>query len=379
MDNSDSIEGAILTIDLSALVANYARLRNRVAPAELAAVVKADAYGLGAGIVVPALVSAGCSHFFVAHLAEALAIRPLVPANSTIYVLNGLTPGAEAICADHAIVPVLNSLGQAWRWRDLAIQRKCPLSAILQVDSGMSRLGLSPEEARQLAGDAQFRRSVPLRAIMSHLACADEPQNAANDRQRTQFEKLAELFPNVARSLANSGGCLLDSVFHGDIARAGIALYEADRADGAEAPFAPVVRLDARVIQLRTVPDGAGVGYGLDWQARGERRLATLSVGYADGWPRALSNRGAAWSGGVRLPIAGRVSMDSMTVDVTALAPGALAEGDFVELIGPHQRLEQVARDGGTIAYEILTNLGARYARHILPLACPAPPLETIA
>jgi alanine racemase len=379
MNDFESIEGAILTIDLPALVANYERLRNRVAPADLAAVVKADAYGLGVQVVVPTLVAAGCSHFFVAHLAEALAIRPLIPVGRTIYVLNGLIAGAEAICVDHGIVPVLNSLAQARRWLDLAVQRKCPLHAVLQVDSGMSRLGLSPADAEYLAADAHFRRYVLLRAIMSHLACADKPESAANEQQREQFTRLASLFPDAAQSLANSGGCLLDSAFHGDIARAGIALYGADPADGTDQPFAPVIRLDARVIQLRTVLDGTGVGYGLDWRACGERRLATLSIGYADGWPRSLSRRGAAWFGDVRLPIAGRISMDSMTVDVTGLPLGTLEEGDLVELIGQHQRLEDVARDAGTIPYEILTGLGPRYARRIVPLTCRAPVLEVLA
>jgi len=379
MADSDMIAGAVLTVDLPALIANYQRLRERVAPASLAAVVKADAYGLGATTVVPALVASGCEHFFVAHLSEALAIRPLVPSGSLIYVLNGLIAGAEELCADNAVVPVLNSFAQAQRWLALAKRRMCPLPAVLQVDSGMSRLGMTLQDIDQLAQDPSFRRYVMVRCVMSHLACADEPANGANEAQCQQFEALAASFPGVARSLANSGGCLLGEAFHGDLARAGIALYGGDPADGPEPPFAPVVRLDARVIQLRTVPDGTGVGYGLDWQAKGERRLATLSIGYADGWLRSLAGRGAAWFGDVRLPIAGRVSMDSMTVDVTALSPGVLAEGDLVELIGPHQRLDDVARDAGTISYEILTRLGTRFARQVRPLECPTPALEVLA
>jgi alanine racemase len=379
MSDSEDIEGAILTIDLAALVANYRRLQKQVAPAALAAVVKANAYGLGTDVVVPALVEAGCDHFFVAHLSEAIAIRPHVPARGAIYVLNGLVAGSEAICADHGIVPVLNSVGQARRWLDFAVQMKCPLRAILQVDSGMSRLGVSLEDAQSLAQDAQFRRYVLLRAIMSHLACADEPERDANEGQRAQFNVMADLFPGVERCFANSGGCLLGPSFHGDIARTGIALYGGDPVDGMDEPFAPVVGLEARVVQLRTVPDGAGVGYGLSWRAQGERRLATLSVGYADGWPRSLSVAGALWFKGVRLPNAGRISMDSMTVDVTALPVGALAEGDLVELIGPNQRLDDVARQAGTISYEILTGLGTRFARKVLPAVRHDTLLEAIA
>ncbi|MBC2667156.1 alanine racemase [Novosphingobium flavum] len=379
MDCPDDIAGALLTIDLSALVANYRRLAARVAPADLAAVVKADAYGLGAAEIVPALVSAGCRHFFVAHLGEALAICNHVPRGSALYVLNGLVAGAEATCAGADIVPVLNSLGQAHRWRDLALRRGRPLPAVVQVDSGMSRLGLSAADAATLAADLDFRARVPLRAVMSHLACADEPGRPANARQHAQFAELAALFPGAPRSLANSGGCLLGAAFRGQIARAGIALYGSDPAEDLAEPFRPVVRLDARVIQLRTVPAGTGVGYGLDWIAPVERRLATLAIGYADGLPRSLMGRGAAWFGGVRLPIVGRVSMDSMTVDVSDLAPGALSEGDLVEIIGANQRVDDLAAAAGTISYEILTSLGARFGRTYVPATCSRPVLEAIA
>lgn len=368
MGETDSIAGAILTIDLGALVANYRRLQRLVAPAALSAVVKANAYGIGAQEAVPALLAAGCRHFFVAHLSEALAIRALIPANHPLYVLNGLVPGAEALCLEHGIVPVLNSRSQVANWRQLAKQRDIPLHAVLQVDSGMSRLGLSADETRQLAADPEFRRDVSLRAILSHLACADDPASPESERQRSCFQQLADLFPDVPRSLANSGGCLLDARFHGEIARPGIALYGGDPAQPLETPFQPVVRLDARVIQLRTVADGTGAGYGFSWHAQGTRRLATLSVGYADGWLRSLSNRGSAYVQGIRAPIVGRVSMDSIIIDVTSVPENQISEGDFVELLGPNQRLDDVARDAGTISYEILTSLGARYERRVLPI-----------
>lgn len=372
----DNIAGAILTIDLGALVANYRRLQRRVAPAQLSAVVKADAYGLGAAHVVPVLLAAGCRHFFVAHLAEALAIRPLLPADCPLYVLNGLVPGAEALCADQGVVPVLNSVSQVAGWRQLAVTRGAALPAVLQVDSGMARLGLSAAETAALADDDTFRRQVPLRAVMSHLACADDPANPESERQRRRFQQLASLFPGVPRSLANSAGCLLDHGFHGDIARPGIALYGGDPTNPLETPFEAVVRLEARVLQLRSVPAGAGAGYGLSWHARGTRRLATLSIGYADGWPRHLSNRGSAFVRGIRAPIAGRVSMDSTIIDVTDVPEAAIAEGDLVELIGPNQRLDDVARDAGTISYEILTGLGHRYQRRVLSAPEQPPTLE---
>ncbi len=358
---------AVLTIDLGAMVANWRRIGRMVAPAVAAAVVKADAYGLGAAQVVPALVAAGCQHFFVAHLAEAMAIRALVPDDRMIAVLNGLHPGAERQCAAASVVPVLNSVGQARRWQAEAERLGRALPAIVQVDTGMSRHGLAEAEVAPLATDAAFRTSVPLIAVMSHLACSDVPHDPENMRQLAAFERIAALFPGVPRSFANSGGALLSPAFHGDIVRPGLALYGAEPGEGGHEPFAPVVHLAARVIQMRDIPVGRGVGYGQTWRASVPTRLATVSIGYADGWPRALSNCGVGWAGGHRLPIVGRVSMDCVSLDITALANGALAEGDLVEMIGPHCPIEAVAKAAGTIAYEILTSLGARYQRVYLP------------
>lgn len=358
-----AMAGGRLTIDLAALAANHALLARRVAPAACAAVVKADAYGLGALRVAPALAAAGCRDFFVAHLAEALSLQPHLPSDARLYVLNGLQPGSERPCAEAGIVPVLNSLEQARRWCEAGRALGRPITAILQLDSGMSRLGFPPSEAEALATDESFRADVKLAYVMSHLACADHPGDNANAAQRARFEALAALFPSVPRSLANSGGAFLPADFHCDLVRPGVALYGAAPNDAGPNPMRPVVQLEARVIQVRTIPAGTGVGYGLTFKADREARIATIAVGYADGWLRSLGNRGAAYFNGVRLPIAGRVSMDSITLDVTALPEGALGLGDWVELIGPNQTLDQVAADAGTISYEILTSLGPRYHR----------------
>ena len=347
----------VLTIDLGALVENWRRVAREVAPARAAAVVKADAYGLGAARVVPALLAAGCRDFFVANLVEALAIRDLVPGDALLGVLNGLHPGGEAFAAQARITPVLNSVAQARRWQAFA------RPAILQVDTGMARHGVSMDEAAALAGDADFRAAVPVLAVMSHLACADEPDRAENAAQLARFVEASALFPGVAHCFANSGGVQLGAAYHGDMVRAGLCLYGAEPADGRNPPFLPVVRLEARVLQTRTVPAGTGVGYGQTWQAERETRLALLSIGYADGFPRSLSGRGAAWVQGALLPIVGRVSMDVTIVDASALPEGALAEGDLVEIIGPHRPIAAVAQEAGTIAYEILTQLGGRYQR----------------
>ena len=364
-DPAEALAGGRLTIDLAALRANYVLIAERAAPARAAAVVKANAYGLGAERVVRTLAEAGCRDFFVAVIIEALALVRHAPGDARIYMLNGLPPGAEAVCAGAGVVPVLNSLAQVERWRAEAKRRRVRLACVLQVDSGMSRLGLAASDIDQLQPGLTDEVEVVL--VMSHLACGDTPGATANQEQLARFEALADrIGPVLPRSLANSAGVFIGPEFQQDLVRPGLALYGAAPIEGAASPVRPVVRLEARVIQLRSVDAGAGVGYGLTYVAREPRRLATVSVGYADGWPRRLGGRAAAYFGDVRLPIVGRVSMDSMTLDVSDLPCGTLAEGDFVELIGPHQTLEAVAAGADTIAYEILTGLGTRYSRTYL-------------
>jgi alanine racemase len=354
-----------LTVDLGALRANYRTIAHRVAPAACGAAIKADAYGLGAKDIAPALYAEGCRVFFVAQFREALNVTDTLGKDAEIVILNGLEPGAEAACAAHGFLPVLNADSQVARWRGLARAKGAPLPAVLQVDSGMSRLGLDAAAAASLAADPAFAREVPLRLIMTHLACADEPDHAANAEQSARFRAIRTLFPAVQASIANSGGAFLSSAFHCDLVRPGIALYGV-QPHSSGVPMRPVVRLDARILQIRDVEASVRVGYGLDYTAPSRRRLATLGIGYADGWPRSLGGTGSVWYAGQRLPIVGRISMDSMTVDLTALPPDALAEGDFVELLGPSQSPADVARDAGTIAYEILTRLGTRGERVLL-------------
>lgn len=365
--------GGVLTLDCGALVENYRRLCAQVAPARAAAVVKADAYGLGARDVVAELAAAGCRDFFVAHLGEALELVAMLRAVDgsqglpppRLYVLNGLMPGAEGACAAAGIVPVINSLGQLRRWAQTAADRGGKLPAVLQFDSGMSRLGMAPEEAGTIAREG-LAEGLDILAIMSHLASADEPDSPQNDDQLCVLRRVAAAFPDALVSFANSGGAFLGADYHGALARPGLALYGGAPTAGVRNPMRPVVRLDVRVIQTRTVPAGTRIGYGGAFVAPAPMRLATLAAGYADGLPRCLGNRGAVWFAGVRLPMVGRVSMDSLIVDATALPEGALAEGALVELIGPHQSLEDLAEAAGTIAYELLTQLSRRYHRRYL-------------
>lgn len=356
-----------LEVDLDALRHNYRSIAHIVAPTLCGAVVKANAYGLGAGHVAPALYREGCRSFFVAQLCEAAAVARAIGPDATLYILNGLDPGSEAACLTAGYIPVLNSASQVEGWRALARNTGRALPAALQVDSGMSRLGLPLATANALAADGEFRRDIDLRLLMTHLACADEPERPANDRQLAAFAGVRQQFPDVPASIANSGGSFLPHPFHLDVVRPGIALY-----GGSAGPLArhirPVVRLHARVVQIREIAAGTGVGYGLTHIAAQRERLATIAIGYADGWPRCLGNVGAAWHHGVRLPFVGRVSMDSIIINIGALPDGALPdgalrEGDFVELLGPSQSLDDVAADAGTIAYEILTQLGRRHQR----------------
>jgi alanine racemase len=355
--------GGYLVIDLAALVANYTQLSALTGQALTGAVVKADAYGLGAFQVSTALYGAGCRHFFVAQACEAFTLRPALPADAALYVLNGLPEGAEATCADQNIIPVLNSPHQIARWANLAKARGARLPAVVQFDTGMARLGLSPEEARGLAAAPERLTALDIHFIMSHLACADTPENTANAGQLAHMREISALFPGLPVSLANSGGLFLGDGFLQHLTRPGIALYGGAPNDAGPNPMQAVVGLHVAVIQTRTVPAGTRIGYGGAHTATQDMRLATLGAGYADGLPRSLSPRGAAWHGDIRLPIVGRISMDSLMVDITALPASAVTEGDFVELIGPHQSVDAIAADAGTISYEILTALGRRFYR----------------
>ena len=361
--------GAVLTIDLDAVRWNYRFLRGKLgARVRCGAVVKADAYGLGARYVAPALYAEGCREFFVAHLDEGLRLRPLLP-ESSIYILNGLPSGGEADCADAGLVPVLNSLDQCHAWSVCARELGKALPAVVQVDSGMNRLGMSQREiAGWVKGSSQLA-GLDIRFVMSHLACADVPSHVANVMQLEKFRRLAEYFPGSLRSLANSSGIFLGRDFHHDVVRPGAALYGVNPIPTQVNPMRPAVRLSARVVQVREADEGDHVGYGWDFRTNSAARLATLSIGYADGLPRALGKGVVVYFEGHALPIAGRVSMDSITVDVSNLQPDRLGPGSDVEVIGDHQSVDDLAEAMGTIGYEVLTGLGHRYERNYLGAA----------
>lgn len=352
-----------LIIDLTALARNYDRLAADLAPAAAAAVVKADAYGLGVQRVATKLHAHGCRNFFVAEAVEALRLRPVLDPDAMIYVLNGLQPGDESRCAQSGIVPVINSLEQWRQWAKTAEALGRKLPAVLQFDTGMSRLGVAPEERAILAGLIAAGSWIEVRFLMSHLASADDTTSEHNRKQLVEMNRIAEEFPRFSVCFANSGGIFLGKDYHAVLARPGIALYGGAPTADRPNPMEPVVSLDVAVVQTRTVPAGACVGYNGAHVTVRETRLATIAAGYADGLPRSLGGRGAVYCDGIRLPILGRVSMDSITVDISALPEGRLRLGSLVEVIGPHQTLEDLARDAGTISYEILTSIGRRYER----------------
>jgi len=344
----------VLTIDLGAIAGNWRTLCRRVAPAECAAVVKADAYGLGAAHVAPALAAAGCTTFFVALLEEGVVLRPCLP-GAEIIALLGALPGREADHAHHRIVPVLNSLGDIARWQAFArsVGRRQP--AWIHLDTGMNRLGLDAAEARRLAEQPERLAGLELRGWISHLACADQPHHPLSAAQLGRFHRTLAPLPAGRRSLAGSSGLWRSRAFHLELVRPGAALYGINPTPEAANLMRPVIMLKSRILQVRTVDSGATM-------AR-RSRIATIAVGYADGALRSSANRGHVFIDRRPAPVVGRVSMDLMTIDVTDLPEAAVAPGGWAELIGPDRSVDAAAADAGTIGYEILTGLSRRHHR----------------
>ena len=361
---------AILTIDLDALTANYRRLRDLASPAECAAVVKADAYGLGMALAAPALAHAGCKTFFVANLSEARALRALLP-DPVIYVFAGLMPATAEIYRAYDLRPVLNSADEIAEWASFCAARGEKLACAVHIDSGMNRLGLSAEDVDRVAGVRELWQAMSLSLVMSHLACADEPRHPKSETQRKSFDRLRAKLPTALASLANSAGILLGRAYAYDLVRPGIALYGGKPAREGDNPFQPVVHLNGRILQVRKVGSGETVGYGATHTLQRPSRVAVVSVGYADGFFRSLSHKDGqqgfvVYLGPHAAPILGRVSMDLITVDVTAVPEEISGRGAWVELIGPNVPAQTMAHYAGTIDYEVLTNLGRRAFRRYI-------------
>ena len=356
--------GGILTIDLAAIEANWIKLSGMTVPVECAAVVKADAYGCGLEPVTRVLYRAGCRTFFVADVVEGRRVRAIA-ADAVIYVLNGLMPGSAAAFAHDYLRPVINSTTELAEWDAFVAINNWRGGAALHVDTGMNRLGITVEEAVAIAPRLQSENH-GFTLLMSHLACAETPDHPMNDRQIRLFREIRILFRGLASSLANSSGVFLGGTVYCDLVRPGVALYGANPTPGRSNPMHPVVELKGRIIQVRVVNQGDTVGYGGAFTATRSSRIAIVALGYADGFLRsAAAARGKPAAeviiAGRRCPVAGRVSMDVLAVDVTHLPDGTVRRGDNATLIGDGMSVDDLAGAMGTIGYEVLTGLGRRY------------------
>jgi alanine racemase len=357
---------ALLTVDVDAVVANWRLIAAKVAPAETAAVVKADCYGLGAEHIAPALAAAGCRSFFVATVDEGIGLRRCLD-SANIYVLCGPLPGSEPDFTEHRLIPVLNSLGQVAGWSAFAGRGSGALAAALHFDTGMSRLGLDRGEVAHLAAHPEALAGIRPVLAMSHMACADTPESTMNAQQLAAFRRLRAGIPAMARSLAASSAIFLGPAYAFDLVRPGAALYGLNPTPGQPNPMAQVVRLQGKILQVRDVDSPMTVGYGATHSVARRGRVATVAVGYADGYFRSLGNRGHGVIEGVKVPVVGRVSMDLTTFDVTDAPPASVWPGAMVELIGPGHSVDDLAAEAGTIGYEVLTALGRRYLRRYHP------------
>jgi alanine racemase len=365
---SDPTEsGGILTIDLAAIEANWKMLSSTTVPVECAAVVKADAYGCGLEPVTRKLAQAGCRTFFVADVIEGRCVRAITP-EAVIYVLNGVMPGSAQAFAHDNLRPVINSTTELAEWDAFVATKNWRGGAALHVDTGMNRLGITIDEAVAIAPRLQSENH-GFTLLMSHLACAEMPDHPMNDRQTRLFREIRIMYRGVSSSLANSSAICLGGTMFCDLVRPGIALYGGNPAPWGKNPMHPVVELKGRIIQVRTINKGESVGYGATFVAGGPARLAVVAVGYGDGFLRSAAavHRGKSAAeviiAGKRCPIAGSVSMDLLTVDVTDLPEGAARRGGLATLIGDGMSIDDLAAAMGTISYEVLTSLGRRYHR----------------
>ncbi|AQX20137.1 alanine racemase [Bartonella sp. WD16.2] len=353
----------VVTIDIGAIVANYTALAQHVAPTECSAVVKANAYGIGVEKVAPALYQAGCRTFFVAQIKEALQLKTILPPDVTLALLNGLPPTAEELVAQAGIVPVLNSWHEIESWQLLCQEKGKKFPAIVQIDTNMNRLGLDQKELQQLIEHPTLFEIADIKYIISHLSNGDDFAHSSNYTQLTAMKEMLAQLPACKVSLANSGGIFLGPDFYFDLVRPGIALYGVSLHGKHPVPIKPVLKLEAQVIQSRFVEEGMPIGYGRSFITPRPSILTTISIGYADGWMRNLSNKGSVYFKGYKLPIVGRISMDSIIVDATDLEHNKPKRGDWVELIGEHQTIEDVSIDANTVPHEILSSLSVRCKR----------------
>ncbi|ODS22363.1 alanine racemase [Candidatus Endobugula sertula] len=363
----------LLTVDLKALVANWTLLREimcRVnSSAICAAVVKADAYGLGADQVVKALWLAGCRVFFVATVSEAIVVRKSLGNEAVIVVFGGISHGLGNEWLQYSLTPMLFQKEHITRWLNYSVAKAKKLPYAIKIDTGMHRLGLSLSEFREACVEIKNRRWHEPWLVMSHLACADDPGHPLNHCQLKEFTEAVSLanakFSNTCYSLVNSSGLFLGEPFLFDLGRPGVALYGANPTPWKQNPMNNVVKLQVPIMQVKTISVDEGVGYGMSFIAKRVTRIAIVFGGYADGLLRALNYSGFAYCSGVKVPLVGRISMDSMIFDVTDIQ-GEISP--VIDVLGEEQSIDDLAKYAGTIPYELLTSLGDRYKRVYVPV-----------
>ncbi len=372
---ASGLAGGRLTIDLSALADNYRLMQLRSGPAKAAAVVKADAYGVGIDLALPALTAAGCDTFFVAQADEGINVRKLAP-DARVFVIYGAPKGSEEAMLEHRLTPLLCSPEQIERWGRLIRAEGRSLPYGIHVDTGMNRTGLTLDEARLIGMHTDVLKASGLCHVMTHPACADDPAHPMNAQQRALFQQVRSMFPGVECAYANSAAILTTGASGGDITRPGIALYGGEAVNGMANPMKPVVTAETRIIQLRYAKTGETVSYGATETLSRDTKIAVCASGYADGYHRAggtgvaLRKAGVAkacgFLAGHRVPVLGRITMDFTMFDVTDLPDAILDASQWIELFGNNIALDDVARAAGTIGYELLTSLGRRYHKTLL-------------
>ena len=370
--------GPRLTIDLAALARNWRALEKVSVGALCGAVVKADAYGTGIVAASEALFAAGARFFFTATLDEGVAVRSALP-DAHIFVLDGLYPGAADTYAGERLMPCLSSLSMIEEWLAFCLRRNEAVAAALHFDTGMNRLGIRLNETEIVTARLAELGFAP-QMVMSHFACADQPRHEKDRVQLALFQSVLQHFPGIPASLANSAGLMTDREYHFQMVRPGIALYGGRAVNGGRNPMSRVVTLEAPILQVKEARTGESVGYGAAYTLSRDSRIATLGIGYADGFFRSLSGTNTHPGGKVAirgrvLPVAGRVSMDLLTVDVTDLGGDVPVPGEMAEILGPNLGVDDQADAGGTIGYEILTALkGGRFQRRYVDGPAEGPP-----
>ena len=363
LDNLPAQVTAVMEVDLAAITHNYRFLCAQLDDARCAAVVKADAYGLGVDEIAPTLANAGCNDFFVASIDEGINVRKLLP-KAHIYVLNGLLPGSESILSQHNMTPILNDIGQIIIWQNWSKKLDKKLPAIIHLDSGMWRAGLPPNEVKILSAELERLKGIDVRYYMSHLACSDQATHPKNIQQLQSFQQALKMLPSTPASIANSHGIFLGPQYHFDLVRPGRSLYGIGIVSSKEQSIKPTVKVSTKVIQVSDVGPNETIGYEALYRVAQPTRLATLAAGYTDGLPRTLDGQGTVFIGGIKAPIIGGVSMDLLTIDVSKAPENTVYPGAWAEIIGEHISADDVAANANrTTSREVIVNLGKRYHR----------------